>query len=85
MLKAQIKMFETLEALIEEYSAFQQVGPIYRREVCAISPKTNWSCSSQHSSCINRSRRITASSLIASAAHPLTGNGSASINHQRGT
>jgi hypothetical protein len=27
MLKAQIKMFETLEALIEEYSAFQQGRP----------------------------------------------------------
>jgi hypothetical protein len=27
MLKSQIKMFETLEALIEEYSAFQQSRP----------------------------------------------------------
>jgi hypothetical protein len=27
MLKSQIKMFETLEALIEEYSAFQRSRP----------------------------------------------------------
>jgi hypothetical protein len=54
MLKPRIKMLQALEELIEEHSAF---GPIYRREVCAICPRTNRSCSSQHSSFINRSRK----------------------------
>jgi hypothetical protein len=65
------------------------VGPIYRREVCAISPRTNWSCSSQHSSFINRSRKrggrtdpgVFTDRFSRGCADR---NGSASVDHQRG-
>jgi hypothetical protein len=56
MLNSQTKMLQMLEELIDEYTAFQRGRPDLPQGSFTISLRTNWSCSSQRFSYINRSR-----------------------------